>query len=188
MSIVSKMLRCAVCYRWMVHLALIVVYIEFAWNYVCFNSNDYYFTRFTPLQRSPNYANKFLNYFAVGDSWIPVWCFYCGVWADEVLCDVCGFTVPVYLIVWCIGIEASVLSANVATSSTDVAASSANIVRRSMHQLPERQLPWCFTMFYVFHNVLLVVHNVLCVFQDVSLFCMFSESRNDQHRHLHYLQ
>ena len=73
MSIVSKMLRCTVCYRWMAHLALTVVYIEFTWNYVRFNSNDYYFMRFTHLQKSPNYANKSLNYFAVGDSWIPVW-------------------------------------------------------------------------------------------------------------------
>ena len=55
------------------HLALIVVYIEFAWNYVRFNSNDYYFMRFTHLWKSPNYANKSVNYFAVGDSWIPVW-------------------------------------------------------------------------------------------------------------------
>ena len=73
MSIVSKMLRYAVCYRWMAHLALIVVYIEFAWNYVRFKSNDYYFIRFTHLRKSQNYANKSLNYFAVGDSWIPVW-------------------------------------------------------------------------------------------------------------------
>ena len=73
MSIVSKMLWCAVCYAWMAHLALIVVYIEFAWNYVRFNSNDYYFMRFTHLRKSPNYANKSLNYFAVGDSWILVW-------------------------------------------------------------------------------------------------------------------
>ena len=72
MSIVSKMLRCAVCYRWMAHLALIVVYIEFAWNYVRFNSNDYYFMRFTHLWKSQNYANKSLNYFAVGDSWFLV--------------------------------------------------------------------------------------------------------------------
>ena len=71
MSIVSKMLWCAVCYRWMAHLVLIV-YIEFAWNYVHFNSNDYYFMRFTHLQKSPNYANS-LNYLAVSDSWIPVW-------------------------------------------------------------------------------------------------------------------
>ena len=73
MSIISKMLQCAVCYSWMAHLALIVVYIEFAWNYVRFNSNDNYFMRFTHLQKSPNYTNKSLNYFTVGDSWIPVW-------------------------------------------------------------------------------------------------------------------
>ena len=73
MSIVSKILRCAVCYHWMAHLALIVVNIEFAWNYARFNSNDYYFMRFTHLQKSLNYANKSLNYFAVDDSWIPVW-------------------------------------------------------------------------------------------------------------------
>ena len=80
MSIVSKMLRCAVCYCWMAHLALIVVYIQFAWNYIRFNSNDYYLMRFTHLQKSPNYANKSLNYFAVSDSWIPVWSigWYCG--------------------------------------------------------------------------------------------------------------
>ena len=76
MSIVSKMLWCAVCYRWMAHLALIVVYLEFAWNYVHFNSNDYYFMRFTHLRKSPNYANKSLNYFAVGDTWITVWTYF----------------------------------------------------------------------------------------------------------------
>ena len=65
------MLRCAVCYRWIAHLALIVVYIEFALNYVRFNSNDY-FRRFTHLRKSPNYANTSLNYFAVGDSRIPL--------------------------------------------------------------------------------------------------------------------
>ena len=67
------MLRCAVCYRWMAHLALIVVYIEFTWNYVRFNKNDYYFMIFMNLQKSPNYTNKSLNYFTVSDSWIPVW-------------------------------------------------------------------------------------------------------------------
>ena len=30
MSIVSKMLHCAVCYCWMAHVALIAIYIEFA--------------------------------------------------------------------------------------------------------------------------------------------------------------
>ena len=49
MSIVSKMLRCAVCYRWMAHLALIVVYIEFALNYASFNSNYYYIMKATHL-------------------------------------------------------------------------------------------------------------------------------------------
>ena len=29
--------------------------------------------RITHLQKSPNYANKSLNNFTVGDSWIPVW-------------------------------------------------------------------------------------------------------------------
>ena len=54
------------------HLAIIVVYIEFAWNYVGFDSN-YYFMRLTQLWKSPNYANKSLNYSSVSDSWIPLW-------------------------------------------------------------------------------------------------------------------
>ena len=53
--------------------AIIVVYIEFAWNHAGFNSNDYYFLRLTQLWKSTNYANKSLNYSSVGDSWIPVW-------------------------------------------------------------------------------------------------------------------
>ena len=42
MSIVLKVLRCARQCSWMSHLASIVVYIEFAWNYTSFNSNDYF--------------------------------------------------------------------------------------------------------------------------------------------------
>ena len=34
---------------WMAHLALIVVYIEFAWNYISFASNYYYFMKTTRL-------------------------------------------------------------------------------------------------------------------------------------------
>ena len=55
------------------YLAIIVVYIEFAWNYEGLNSIYYYFMRITQLWKSLNYANKSLNYSSVGDSWIPVW-------------------------------------------------------------------------------------------------------------------
>ena len=54
--------------------AIIVIYIEFAWNYAGFNSNYFYFMRHTQLWKSPNYSNKSLNYSSVGDSWIPVHC------------------------------------------------------------------------------------------------------------------
>ena len=57
MSIVSKMLRCAVCYRWMAHVALIVVYIEFACNYESINSN-YYFMKTTQLLKPQSCAGK----------------------------------------------------------------------------------------------------------------------------------
>ena len=57
MLIVSKMLRCAMCYCWMAHVALIVVYIEFAWNYASFNSN-YYFMKTTQLSKLQSYARK----------------------------------------------------------------------------------------------------------------------------------
>ena len=57
MSIVSKMLQCAVCYRWMAHVALIVVYIEFAWKYASFNSN-YYFMKTTHLLKPESYARN----------------------------------------------------------------------------------------------------------------------------------
>ena len=52
------MLRCAVCYHWMAHLALLVVYIEFAWNYASFNSNDYYFMKTKHILKPQSYAGK----------------------------------------------------------------------------------------------------------------------------------
>ena len=58
MSIVSKMLCCAVCYHWMAHVALIVVYIEFASNYASFNTNYYYFMKTTHLLKPQSYAGK----------------------------------------------------------------------------------------------------------------------------------
>ena len=58
---------------WKSHLPIMVVHIEFAWNYAAFNSNYYHFMRLTQLWKFPNYANKSLNYSSVGDSWIPVW-------------------------------------------------------------------------------------------------------------------
>ena len=48
MSIVLKVVRCAGQCSWLSHQTSIVVYIEFAWNYVGFNSN-YYFMRITQL-------------------------------------------------------------------------------------------------------------------------------------------
>ena len=73
MSIVSKMLQCAVCYRWMAHLALIVFYIEFAWNYARFNSNDYYFMKTTHLLKPQSYARKLQNHSSVRTMEIPGW-------------------------------------------------------------------------------------------------------------------
>ena len=51
------MLWCAVCYGWMAHVALIVVYIEFARNYTSFNSY-YYFMKTTHLLKPQSYARK----------------------------------------------------------------------------------------------------------------------------------
>ena len=73
MSIVSKMLLCSVCYRWMAHLELIVVYIEFAWNYAHFNSNDYYFMKTTHLLKPQSYARKLQNHSSVRTMAIPGW-------------------------------------------------------------------------------------------------------------------
>ena len=65
----------------------------------------------------------------------------------------------------------------------------------SSHQMAS--VSWCFTMlFIVVHDVLLVIHHVLHMFHDVLqvfhevllCFTMFSESCNDRHRCLHYLQ
>ena len=50
------------------HQTSMVVYIEFARNFVGFNPNYYYFMRIMQLWKSPNYANKFQNYSFVGDS------------------------------------------------------------------------------------------------------------------------
>ena len=58
MSIVSKMLRCAVCYCWMAHVAVIVVNIEFARNYTSFNSNYYYFMKITHLLKPQSDARE----------------------------------------------------------------------------------------------------------------------------------
>ena len=58
MSIVLKMLRCAMCYRWMAHLAPIVVYIEVASNYASFNSNDYYFMKTMHILKPKSYVHK----------------------------------------------------------------------------------------------------------------------------------
>ena len=46
------------CYRWIAHIALIVVYIEFAWNYASFNSNYYYFMKTTHLLKPQSSAGK----------------------------------------------------------------------------------------------------------------------------------
>ena len=56
MSIVSKMLQCDICYRWMANVALIVVYIKFACNYASRNSNYYYFMKTTDLLKPQSYA------------------------------------------------------------------------------------------------------------------------------------
>ena len=42
----------------MAQLALIVVYIEFAWNYAGFNSNDYYFMKITHILKPQSYEHK----------------------------------------------------------------------------------------------------------------------------------
>ena len=47
-----------VCYRWMAHVARIVVYIEYAWNYASFNSNYYYFMKTMHLLKPQSYARK----------------------------------------------------------------------------------------------------------------------------------
>ena len=62
MSIVSQMLWCAMCYHWMAHLALIVVYIEFAWNNAHFNTNDYYFMKTMHLLKQQSYTRKLQNH------------------------------------------------------------------------------------------------------------------------------
>ena len=58
MSIVLKVHWCDGCCRWMSHLAQIVVYIEFAWNYASFNSNDYYFMKTMHILKPQSYAHK----------------------------------------------------------------------------------------------------------------------------------
>ena len=58
MSIVLKMLWCAVCCSWMSYLAQIVVYIEFAWNYASLNWNDYYFMKTTHILKPQSYTYK----------------------------------------------------------------------------------------------------------------------------------
>ena len=68
---VTHVMSCAAGRAMVSHRTIIVVYIEFAWNYAGFDSN-YYFMRLTQLWKSPNYANKSLNYSSIGDSWIPV--------------------------------------------------------------------------------------------------------------------
>ena len=43
---------------WISHLAPIVVYIEFAWNYANFNSNYYYFMKTTHILKPQSYTHK----------------------------------------------------------------------------------------------------------------------------------
>ena len=57
MSIVLKVIQCAGQCSWMSHLASIVVYIEFVWNYAHFNSNDY-FMKTTHILKPQSYARK----------------------------------------------------------------------------------------------------------------------------------
>ena len=47
------------------HLAIILVYIEFAWNYAGFDSNYYYFTRLTPIVEETLTSGKYVSLFLI---------------------------------------------------------------------------------------------------------------------------
>ena len=108
-------------------------------------------------KNTSNYANKSLNYFTVGHSWIPVWS---ALSANIVASN--G--------------ECFVMFHNVLRVFHDVLRVFHDVLRVFHVLLVVYDVLWHFMLY----------HNVLQVFHDVLLcFTMFSESRNDWHRRPH---